>query len=153
MGSLTIQTPIGAMTLSARGGRLAALTWTGEGETDLPAPADAGLLAEAARQLEAWFAGRRRGFDLPLAPPATPFGGSVRRAMLDIPYGATASYTDVARRIGSAPRAVGTACGRNPLPIIVPCHRVVAEGGTIGGYSGGLGLPTKRWLLAHEKRG
>ena len=152
MGSLTVATPIGPMTLSARNGRLTALTWAAEGEADLPSSEDAGLLAEAARQLEGWFAGRRRAFRLPLAPPATPFGGAVRQAMLDIPYGTTASYTDLARRVGSAPRAIGNACGRNPLPVIVPCHRVVAEGG-IGGYSGGQGLATKRWLLAHENHG
>jgi len=108
------------------------------------------LLDEAFGQLDAWFAGRLREFSLPLVEPRTAFERRVRQAMLRIPYGATASYGELAAAIGSlgAARAVGTACARNPLPIIVPCHRVVAVGGRIGGYRGGTEM--KRRLLDFE---
>jgi methylated-DNA-[protein]-cysteine S-methyltransferase len=114
---------------------------------------DAGpVLAEAFAQLEAWLAGRLRVFSLPLAPAATEFGHSIREALLAIPYGSTATYGEVAGfldRTGAA-RAVGRACARNPLPIIVPCHRVVRGDGTPGGYVGGTGIKTA--LLEHEQR-
>ena len=110
------------------------------------------LLAEAARQLAAYFAGSLRDFDLPLAPAASPFQARMRAAMLAIPFGETRTYGDLAQELGgnTDPRAVGQGCGANPLPILVPCHRVVAAGGKLGGYSGGSGRATKRWLLGHE---
>jgi len=106
-------------------------------------------LAEAARQFVAFFAGRLTQFDLPLAASGTAFDQRVRAAMRAIPYGETRTYGDLAHFTDSGPRAIGRACGRNPIPIIVPCHRVLARGG-LGGYSGGAGLPTKQWLLALE---
>lgn len=108
------------------------------------------MLARAAAQLAAYFEGDAAGFDLPLVAPQTPFQGRVRAAMLAIAFGETRSYGEIANAIGGAPRAVGQACGRNPVPIIVPCHRVLAAGGSLGGFSGGDGRPTKRKLLAHE---
>jgi methylated-DNA-[protein]-cysteine S-methyltransferase len=108
------------------------------------------LLARAVAQLAAYFNGSTAGFDLPLIAPQSPFQGKVRTAMLAIPFGQTRSYGDIAQAIGGVPRAVGQACGRNPIPIIVPCHRVLAARGAIGGFSGGDGRPTKRKLLAHE---
>lgn len=110
------------------------------------------MLARAAAQLAAYFAGERRDFDLPLAPQGTPFQQRVWDALLAIPYGAVRSYGDVARAIGrpAASRAVGAANGRNPIAIIVPCHRVIGASGQLTGYGGG--LPTKRWLLEHEQR-
>ncbi len=108
------------------------------------------LLAEALRQLEEYFAGRRRCFDLPLVLLGTPFQKSVWRAVTEIPFGATWTYRELAQRIGrpAAVRAVGAALAANPIPIVVPCHRVVGNGGELRGYAGGLAV--KEWLLAHE---
>ena len=102
-------------------------------------------------QLEEYFAGRRRLFDLPLAPEGTAFQQRVWRALLDIPYGETISYGELAARIGqrSASRAVGLANGSNPLPIVIPCHRVIGANGKLTGYGGG--LPIKQQLLALER--
>jgi methylated-DNA-[protein]-cysteine S-methyltransferase len=107
--------------------------------------------AEAVRQLGAYFAGRLRQFDLPLAPEGTAFQQRVWRALLDIPYGETVSYGELARRIGrpSAVRAVGAANGQNPLSIVIPCHRVIGSDGRLVGYGGG--LPAKSALLALEQ--
>lgn len=106
--------------------------------------------AEARRQLEAYFAGTLKEFDLPLKPTGTEFQLQVLDELQKIPYGTTASYADVARRIGrpKAVRAVGAANGRNPLPIIIPCHRVIGSGGALTGFGGG--LPTKEALLRLE---
>ena len=108
------------------------------------------LLSRAAEQLADYFAGERQSFDLPLAPPHSTFQARVRDAMLAIPYGETRSYGELAAKTGSAARAVGQGCGSNPIPIVVPCHRVLAAGGKIGGFSARGGVTTKRWLLAHE---
>jgi len=107
---------------------------------------------EAVRQITEYFAGIRTGFDLPLEPAASPRGEMLRTGMIEIPYGNTMSYGDLARQIGSGPRAIGQACARNPFPIIVPCHRVTGSGGALGNYSGGEGPKTKIWLLDHERR-
>lgn len=144
--SCTIDSPVGPLTLTARDGRLAAVDYGTAGDGGGHDP----LLAEAARQFRAYFEGRLTEFDLPLAPPVSPFQARVRAAMQAIPFGAVASYGGLAVVLGTSPRAIGNACGRNPLTIVVPCHRVLARGGTIGGYSGGRGLDTKRWLLRHE---
>jgi methylated-DNA-[protein]-cysteine S-methyltransferase len=108
--------------------------------------------AEPVRQLRAYFAGALRRFDLRLAPAGTPFQQTVWRALLDIPYGETVSYGEIARRIGrpAAVRAVGAANGRNPLAIVVPCHRVIGSDGRLVGYGGG--LPAKVALLELEGR-
>ena len=105
----------------------------------------------AIRELEEYFAGRRREFTLPLDLRGTPFQLAVWNGLAQIPYGTTCSYADLARQIGRprAHRAVGAANGANPVPIVLPCHRVIASGGGIGGYSGG--LETKRRLLAFEQ--
>ena len=146
MPSFSITTPIGRLTIAASGEAITGVRW-GSGEPCKETP----LLAEAARQLEAFFAGRLTRFDLPLAPAGTAFDQRVWAAMRTIPYGETRTYGDLAHLTDSGPRAIGRACGRNPIPIIVPCHRVLARGG-LGGYSGGAGLPTKQWLLALESR-
>ena len=111
-----------------------------------------GALHEARAQLKAYFAGNLKMFDLPLAPQGSEFQQQVWLELLRIPYGATASYGDIARRIGdvTASRAVGAANGQNPLAIIVPCHRVIGADGSLTGYGGG--LPTKRFLLDLEQR-
>jgi methylated-DNA-[protein]-cysteine S-methyltransferase len=111
----------------------------------------AGAVLEATRaQLAEYFAGRRTTFDLPLAPRGTPFQLRVWEALRGIPYGRTISYLDLARRVADdkATRAVGAANGRNPLPIVVPCHRVIGADGSLVGFGGG--IARKRWLLSHE---
>jgi methylated-DNA-[protein]-cysteine S-methyltransferase len=110
-----------------------------------------GPVGEAVRQLQEYFARERVDFDLPLAPRGTEFQRSVWRQLQGIPYGETISYRELARRVGNskASRAVGSANGKNPLPIVIPCHRVIAGDGTLGGFGGG--LPTKQTLLALEQ--
>lgn len=109
-----------------------------------------GPAAEAIRQLRAYFDEKFTAFDLPLAPAASARGAALRDAVVAIPPGETLSYGALARIAGSAPRAIGQACSRNPFPIVVPCHRVVGSGGAIGHYSAGRGIITKTWLLDHE---
>jgi len=145
MPSLSIASPVGQLRIEEEDGRIVAIRWA-EGA---PAGNGSPLLAEAARQLAAYFEGGLRDFDLPLAPSGSAFEGRVWGVMRAIPYGETRTYGDLAHVADSGPRAVGRACGRNPIPIVVPCHRVLARGG-LGGYSGGVGLPTKEWLLALE---
>ena len=108
------------------------------------------ILARARQQLAEYFAGARTTFDLPLAAEGTEFERSVWDALRTIPYGATTSYGEIARRLGDArtARAVGTANGKNPIPIIVPCHRVIGASGDLTGFGGG--IDRKRWLLEHE---
>ena len=111
------------------------------------------LAKDAVRQLRAWLADPAFEFGLPLAPAGTHFQRRVWARIAAIPSGQTLSYGEVAAAIGSGPRAVGNACGANPYPIVVPCHRVVAANHTLGGFgknSGGFLLDVKRWLLAHE---
>jgi methylated-DNA-[protein]-cysteine S-methyltransferase len=146
MPTLSIPSPVGRLTLEEAGDMIAAIRW---GES--PAGNGSPLLAEAARQLAAYFDGRLRDFDLPLAAEGSAFEGRVWAAMRAIPYGETRTYGDLAHATDSGPRAVGRACGRNPIPSVVPCQRVLARAG-LGGYSGGEGLPTKQWLLALEAR-
>lgn len=144
-----VDSPVGRLALEADHDVLTRLRWTGDGETAVAA-ARTPVLKEAARQLELYFARRLTDFDLPLAAKGTDFQKRVWAAMAEIPYGETATYGGLAAMLGSGPRAVGMACGRNPIPIVVPCHRVLASGGREGGFSGGRGLPTKRQLLAIE---
>jgi methylated-DNA-[protein]-cysteine S-methyltransferase len=113
---------------------------------------DAQVFSEAVKQLKAYFAGELTDFDLAIKLSGTAFQQRVWQALVSIPFAMTASYKDIAERIESpkAVRAVGLANGRNPISIVVPCHRVIGANGTLTGYAGG--LPRKRWLLAHEKR-
>lgn len=111
------------------------------------------LAAEAVRQLQAWLADPNFVFGLPLKPAGTTFQRRVWEQIASIPLGCTLTYGDVARNLNNAPRAVGQACGANPYPVVVPCHRVVATGGGLGGFNrerGGFLLDVKRWLLRHE---
>lgn len=112
------------------------------------APTDDGAFAEVARQLAEYFAGTRATFDLPLAPHGTPFERRVWAALREIPCGETRSYGELARALGSSARAVGRANARNPIAIVVPCHRVIGADGSLTGYAGG--LAAKRALLEHE---
>lgn len=144
-----VDSPVGRLAIEAQLDAVTSVRWAGSGEQARDAPASP-LLDEAARQLDRYFAGRLKRFDLPLAARGTDFQKSVWALMREIPFGGTATYGGMAMALGSGPRAVGTACGRNPIPIIVPCHRVLGSGGKEGGFSGGRGLPTKRQLLALE---
>ncbi|MFI5023472.1 MAG: methylated-DNA--[protein]-cysteine S-methyltransferase [Alphaproteobacteria bacterium] len=145
MPSLSLASPLGTLTLGEEGGALVSLAFGGtRGHDETP------LLRQAKTQLLEYFAGRRREFALPLAPEGTPFQQALWQALLAIPYGELSTYGELATALKSAPRAIGGACGRNPIPIIIPCHRVVAAG-SLGGYSGGQGLATKRKLLALER--
>lgn len=113
------------------------------------------LAKEAVRQLRAYFKDARCAFSLPLAPAGTAFQRRVWAGIAAIPTGDVKTYGELASAIGSGPRAVGNACGANPYPVVVPCHRVVASGGGLGGFArnrGGFLLDVKRWLLAHEGR-
>lgn len=147
MPSLSFSSPVGQLTIEQAGEAITAVRWGKTASAGNGSP----LLNEAARQLAAYFAGSLSHFDLPLGSGGTAFDMRVRAAMQAIPYGETRTYGELAHATDSGPRAIGGACGRNPIPIIVPCHRVLAAGG-LGGYSGGEGLPTKRWLLGLEAK-
>jgi methylated-DNA-[protein]-cysteine S-methyltransferase len=154
----TIESPVGPLTLVARDGALVGLYMLDQRHRPEPATFgerddDAEPFAAATRQLGEYFAGTRTEFDLPLAPRGTPFQERVWAALREIPYGETTSYGELAERIGSpgAARAVGLANGRNPIGIVVPCHRVVGSTGALTGYGGG--IETKRRLLDAERAG
>jgi methylated-DNA-[protein]-cysteine S-methyltransferase len=149
MSIIYVESPVGRLALEADGDTLTCLRWTSAAERSKDEKATP-VLREARRQLDQYFKRELRRFDLPLAAGGTPFQQSVWKMMRAIPFGETATYGGMAMALGSGPRAVGMACGRNPLPIVVPCHRVLASGGKEGGFSGGQGLPTKRKLLALE---
>jgi methylated-DNA-[protein]-cysteine S-methyltransferase len=143
---LSLHTPVGDLSVSEEDGAIVAVDW-GWGSQQNPTA----LLRRACDQLHAYFDGELTDFDLPLAPAGTSYQQRVWQALCAIPYGVTRSYVDIARVAGGSPRSVGQANGNNPIPIVIPCHRVLATT-HLGGYSGGDGLPTKRWLLAHEAR-
>lgn len=145
MPQLSLHSPLGALTLTEEDGAIVALDW-GFGRDQEETP----LLLRAREQLDAYFDGARRAFDLPLRPAGTAFQRRVWQALARIPYGTVASYGDLARRLGTAPRALGAACGRNPIPIVIPCHRVVASDGRLCGYSGLDGVAAKGYLLSLE---
>jgi methylated-DNA-[protein]-cysteine S-methyltransferase len=141
---LSLHTPVGDITVFEEDGAIVSLDWGW-----VPGQERSLVLDLARAQIEAYFDGELKEFDLPLAPAGTPYRQAVWRALGEIPYGETRSYLDIARSAGGSPRSVGQANGSNPIPLIIPCHRVVATT-HIGGYSGGDGLPTKLWLLALE---
>ena len=152
----TVVTPLGAMLLARTEQGLAG-AWF-EGQKHHPAPLaapqrpDDALLRSAAEQLHAYFAGLRTAFELPLDLHGTPFQRAVWQLLLEIPGGATRSYGAIARALGSAAavRAVGAAVGRNPVSVIVPCHRIIGSDGALTGYAGG--IARKRALLERERR-
>lgn len=146
-----LDSPIGRLRLISTGTHLAAIEF--EGRHGEGGSGEAGMdevLNRAAGQLREYFEGRRRQFELPLAPGGTAFQRAVWDALVTIPWGAVSSYADIARAIGrpTATRAVGAANGRNPLPIVVPCHRVIGSNGALTGFAGGLEI--KRQLLELE---
>ena len=142
-----IETPIGVLGLCARDGFLTAVKFHA-----VETFGEDRALDMAARQLEEYFSGSRREFDIPMDMGGTDFQKKCWQALMEIPYGETRSYSDIAMQVGSPKgvRAVGMANHVNPIPIIVPCHRVVGKNGSLTGYAGGLDMKT--WLIEHEKR-
>jgi methylated-DNA-[protein]-cysteine S-methyltransferase len=152
--STRIASPIGTLTLTSNGTALTRVSIADAddvGDTDVPAEADA-ILAAVREQLDAYFDMRLMQFDLPLEPRGTGFQRRVWESLRVIPFGETISYAELARRVDNpkAVRAVGAANGRNPLMIVVPCHRVIGADGSLTGFGGG--IERKRWLLDHETR-
>ena len=148
MFSQFIDSPLGLVRISATSDGISEVLFTDRSGDNTPSS----LTELAAQQLQAYFAGSLQHFSLPLAASGTAFQQQVWQALCTVPFGVTCSYADIAQRIGNnkAVRAVGAANGRNPIAIIVPCHRVIGANGTLTGYAGG--LDKKAWLLKHEQR-
>jgi methylated-DNA-[protein]-cysteine S-methyltransferase len=155
----TIDSPVGELRILASDSGLRAILWGAEDAARI-ASIDEGdlvegrtpLLDDTVVQLDEYFAGTRREFDLPLDPLGTPFQHSAWMVLRSIPYGTTISYGHQARQLGdpNKARAVGAANGKNPLSIVVPCHRVIGSGGELTGFAAGLDV--KSWLLDHERQ-
>jgi methylated-DNA-[protein]-cysteine S-methyltransferase len=141
----TINTEYGNLLLCEEGGKLISLGWSNEKYAET-----SDLLLKAENELKEYFAGKRKDFDIPLDLSGTEFYKKVWNEIYKIKYGEVITYKDIADKLKSHPRAVGMACGKNPVPIIVPCHRVVAQSGKLNGYSGGDGINTKKKLLNLE---
>ena len=155
MGAARFPSPIGELVITASDSGLTGVWFPGKGPGAVARPDDerepaGAVLARASEQLAEYFAGTRTTFDLPLDASGTAFERRVWDALRTVPYGTTLSYGELARRLGDprATRAVGAANGKNPIPIIVPCHRVIGANGALTGFGGG--LDRKRWLLEHE---
>jgi len=157
-----MDSPVGRITIAAEDGAITRLYWElpghegvrgGSAYPDCLTGNCDSLLKRAAEQVKDYFDGTRTDFDLPLCPAGSEFQKAVWDRMLAIPLGDTNTYGDIARKLGTPAQPVGQACGANPIPIIIPCHRVVASDGTLGGFSGDGGVETKVQLLKHEKAG
>lgn len=143
MSSLATDTALGRFTIEAQRSAITGLRWGGSG-----ADSDA-LLQEAAAQLIAYAAGRLTAFDLPLAPAGGPLQQAVMKEMRAIPFGETRTYGEIAAAVGAPAQAVGQCCGANPIPVIIPCHRITGTG-RLGGFSAPGGVESKVKLLRHE---
>jgi len=146
MQFLSFDSPLGVMTLSAQEGAITSLSW---GRGAAVASDSSALLLEAKTQIEAYFDGRLQRFDLPMSCPSTPFQHGVLEAMLSIQFGQTRTYGEIADYVEGSAQAVGRACGANPIPILIPCHRVLGAN-SLGGYSAPGGVEAKIFLLRHE---
>ncbi len=142
----SLKTPVGMLSVEERDGAIVRLDWSANGI------ARSALLDAALDQLRAYFAGESKVFDLPLQVDGSDFQRRVCDAMFAIPFGETRTYGDIARELGGAAQPVGNACGANPIPVIIPCHRVLGTNG-LGGFSGAGGVETKVALLKHEGAG
>ena len=151
MPASELDTPVGRLRAVSDGEALIRVTWIAE--TERPdIEGDDAVSRETARQLAAYFAGDLTDFDLPIRfRGGSAFERSVWEAMRLIPFGETWTYGELADRVGGVARAVGGACGRNPVPVVVPCHRVVGSSGRLVGFSGGAGVESKRQLLDLER--
>jgi methylated-DNA-[protein]-cysteine S-methyltransferase len=146
-----LSAPFGAVGVRIADRRLTGLEFLPPGTA--PLASSHGLVEQVQEELAAYYADSAHVFDLPLAPAGTPFRLRVWQALMQVPAGRTRSYGDIARELDSAPRAVGQAVGDNPLPIVIPCHRVIAADGGLGGFMHsrtGYSQDIKRWLLRHE---
>lgn len=144
-----IATPIGLLRIEGDGETLIRIDLGVEGDLRR---GEIATIRNAADQIDAYFAGDLKTFDLPLPQIDSSRGRVLRAGLIALRYGETASYGELARRLDSGPRAIGQLCARNPFPIVVPCHRILGAGGTLGSYSSGDGPATKQWLLDHEQR-
>ena len=154
MSHTVLDSPLGPLTAVERDGALAGLYMSEQRHlpgADCFGPRDDTVLPALREQLGAYFAGELQSFDLPLAAAGTPFQQAVWSALREVPYGTTCTYGDLAASLWrpTAVRAVGAANGRNPVCLVVPCHRVIGAAGALTGYAGGIGR--KAWLLAHER--
>jgi len=141
---IALDSPVGQLCVTEEDGAITGLDWGGASEG-----VESPLLAEARTQLAAYFDGTRRAFDLPLAPAGSAFQRAVCDAMCAIPFGETRTYGDLATVLGASAQAIGHACGANPIPVLIACHRVLGAT-SLGGYSGAGGIETKVALLRHE---
>lgn len=145
MAMITLDTQFGTLGLEAQGGAIVRVVW--DGTDDAP---ETPLLQEAAAQMRAYVAGRLQRFDLPLRVTGSAFQQAVCAQMSAIPFGETRTYGEIAKALGQSAQSVGGACGGNPIPVIIPCHRVMGAGGRLTGFSGAGGIETKVALLRHE---
>lgn len=148
MPHLTVDTPTGPFTLTEEDGAITGATW----KTSPPACDDTPLLRRAADEVARYYEDPEAGFDLPLRVQGSDFQKAVCAAMSAIPLGNTRTYGEIAADLSAPAQAVGQACGGNPIPLLIPCHRVLGASG-LGGFSGGEGVETKVWLLRHERAG
>ncbi|OUT50546.1 MAG: hypothetical protein CBB68_08335 [Rhodospirillaceae bacterium TMED8] len=146
---LSFPSAIGFLTICATDNALCKLQW---GKSPKPNNESHKILQPTQKQITAYLENKLKTFDLPIQFSGTAFQTHVYQALLEIPYGQHCTYSDLAGKLSSAPRAIGSACGKNPIPIIIPCHRVVGKNGTLTGYSGGAGNTTKRHLLDLEQK-
>jgi methylated-DNA-[protein]-cysteine S-methyltransferase len=150
MPELTVNSPLGPLTLIEADGAIIGLDWRYAVKEER-----SNLLKTGKAELEAYFTSALETFSLPVNPQGTAFQKQVWQQMIEIPYGQALTYGDVAKNLSSSPRAVGTACGRNPIPIIIPCHRIMGANGKLTGYTGAGGTKTKSFLLdleSHQAR-
>ena len=147
MSSISFKSPIGPLTIHEQSGAITSLCWGRWENRDVSS-----LLISAQKQVQEYLKGTRKNFKLPKNPCGSDFQLNVWREINRIPFGQTASYGELAFKLSSSPRAVGTAFGKNPIPVIIPCHRIIAKSGNLTGYSGGGGLETKKLLLSLETK-
>lgn len=151
MADCDLDTPVGRLRITSDGESVVRIAWLADTAPSAAEPPDP-VSRETASQLTAYFEGRLTAFDLPIRfRGGGPLDRAVWDAMRRIPWAETRTYADLASETGGIARAVGTACGRNPIPIVVPCHRVVGSDGRLVGFSGGAGIATKSWLLDFER--
>ncbi|MDE0812058.1 MAG: methylated-DNA--[protein]-cysteine S-methyltransferase [Alphaproteobacteria bacterium] len=149
MGTRILDTPLGALILQSNNSAITRVSWADHGNP-MPSGQSDSICDFAAKELQFYFLGRLKTFSVPVSLDGSSLQIKVWGLMANIPFGEVLTYGDVARDVGSGPQAVGRACGQNPIPVIIPCHRIVGAGGKLTGFSGGAGIETKAFLLDHE---